>query len=165
MTLDYASPEQVRGEPITTATDIYSLGVLLYKLLTGKSPYGLTARSDSALHKAICEQEPLKPSAVVLTDEKGRHPGSDPKDGSGDQRDPGQGAPAAEEETSRRPGHDRPDGAAQGAPAPIRFGRAVFRGYPPVLGRTAGHRPERYVRLPGRKICQPQCRGWLVLLR
>jgi len=70
MTLDYASPEQVRGEPITTATDIYSLGVLLYKLLTGKSPYGLAARSDSALRKAICEQEPVKPSAVVLTDEK-----------------------------------------------------------------------------------------------
>jgi serine/threonine protein kinase len=70
MTLDYASPEQVRGEPITTATDVYSLGVLLYKLLTGKSPYGLAARSDSALRKAICEQEPLKPSAVVLTDEK-----------------------------------------------------------------------------------------------
>ena len=70
MTLDYASPEQVRGEPITTATDVYSLGVLLYKLLTGKSPYGLPARSDSALRKAICEQEPLKPSAVVLTDEK-----------------------------------------------------------------------------------------------
>jgi serine/threonine protein kinase len=70
MTLDYASPEQVRGEPITTATDVYSLGVLLYKLLTGKSPYGRAAQSDSALRKAICEQEPLKPSAVVLTDEK-----------------------------------------------------------------------------------------------
>ncbi|HTM47981.1 MAG TPA: serine/threonine-protein kinase [Bryobacteraceae bacterium] len=70
MTLDYASPEQVRGEPITTATDVYSLGVLLYKLLTGKSPYGPGTRSDSALRKAICEQEPLKPSAVVLSDEK-----------------------------------------------------------------------------------------------
>jgi serine/threonine protein kinase len=70
MTLDYASPEQVRGEAITTATDVYSLGVLLYKLLTEKSPYGLAARSDSSLRKAICEQEPLKPSAVVLTDEK-----------------------------------------------------------------------------------------------
>ena len=70
MTLDYASPEQVRGEPITTATDVYSLGVLLYKLLTGKSPYGPGTRSDSALRKAICDQEPLKPSAVVLSDEK-----------------------------------------------------------------------------------------------
>jgi serine/threonine protein kinase len=70
MTLDYASPEQVRGDPITTATDVYSLGVLLYKLLTGKSPYGQAARSDSTLRKAICEREPLRPSAVVLTDEK-----------------------------------------------------------------------------------------------
>ena len=70
MTLDYASPEQVRGEPITTATDIYSLGVLLYKLLTGKMPYGGDVRSQTALWHAITEKEPLKPSAVVLMDEK-----------------------------------------------------------------------------------------------
>jgi tetratricopeptide (TPR) repeat protein len=70
MTLDYASPEQVRGDPITTAADVYSLGVLLYRMLTGKLPYGAQARSPAALRHAITETEPLKPSAVVLEDDK-----------------------------------------------------------------------------------------------
>ena len=69
MTLDYASPEQVRGEPITTATDVYSLGVLLYRLLTGKMPYGGNIRSQAAMQHAICEKEPFRPSSLVLTDE------------------------------------------------------------------------------------------------
>ncbi len=69
MTLDYASPEQVRGEPITTATDVYSLGVLLYRLLTGKMPYGPNVRSQAAMQNAICEKEPLRPSSQILTDE------------------------------------------------------------------------------------------------
>lgn len=71
MTLEYASPEQVRGEPITTAADVYSLGVLLYKLLTGKSPYEAQERSHAAMHYAICEREPRRPSTVVLGDSKG----------------------------------------------------------------------------------------------
>ena len=69
MTLDYASPEQVRGDAITTSTDVYSLGVLLYKLLTGRTPYGLATRSPDAIRKAILETEPLRPSAVILTDD------------------------------------------------------------------------------------------------
>jgi serine/threonine protein kinase len=70
MTLDYASPEQVRGDTITTSTDVYSLGVLLYKLLTGKMPYGLETRSPDAIRKAILEVEPRRPSSVILTDDK-----------------------------------------------------------------------------------------------
>jgi len=69
MTLDYASPEQVRGEAITTSTDVYSLGVLLYKLLTGKMPYGLTTRSPDAVRQAILETEPRRPSGVILADD------------------------------------------------------------------------------------------------
>jgi serine/threonine protein kinase len=69
MTLDYASPEQVRGEAITTSTDVYSLGVLLYRLLTGKMPYGLSTREPEAIRKAILETEPRRPSTVILTDD------------------------------------------------------------------------------------------------
>jgi eukaryotic-like serine/threonine-protein kinase len=65
MTPEYASPEQVRGEPITTATDVYSLGVVLYKLLTGDQPYALQKHTSTELERAICEWEPELPSVVA----------------------------------------------------------------------------------------------------
>jgi len=65
MTPEYASPEQVRGEPITTATDVYSLGVVLYRLLTGVSPYPQSARTPLEFARIICEVEPTKPSSAV----------------------------------------------------------------------------------------------------
>jgi serine/threonine protein kinase len=65
LTPEYASPEQIRGEPITTASDVYSLGVLLYLLLTGHSPYGRMS-SPAEIERAICEKEPERPSFRVM---------------------------------------------------------------------------------------------------
>ena len=65
MTPEYASPEQIKGEPITTLSDVYSLGVCLYELLTGARPYKLTRKTSDELSKAICEQEPQRPSTAA----------------------------------------------------------------------------------------------------
>lgn len=65
MTPEYASPEQVRGETITTSSDVYSLGVLLYELLTGHRPYRVKSRAPREIVHAICEVEPEKPSTIV----------------------------------------------------------------------------------------------------
>jgi tetratricopeptide (TPR) repeat protein/tRNA A-37 threonylcarbamoyl transferase component Bud32 len=64
LTPKYASPEQISGEPVGTASDIYSLGVLLYELLAGQSPYGKTERPGRELMAAVCLEEPKAPSSV-----------------------------------------------------------------------------------------------------
>ena len=65
-TPDYASPEQIRGERITTASDVYSLGVLLYELLTGHRPYRVTSRTPEEIGRQVLETEPEKPSTAVV---------------------------------------------------------------------------------------------------
>ncbi len=66
LTPEYASPEQLNGESVTTASDVYSLGVVLYDLLTGRSPYPATARTSQELAAAISYREPEKPSTLVV---------------------------------------------------------------------------------------------------
>jgi serine/threonine-protein kinase len=62
MTPDYASPEQVRGEPLTTGSDVYALGVVLYELLAGQRPYQIRTGAARELHELVCEREPERPS-------------------------------------------------------------------------------------------------------
>lgn len=67
MTPQYASPEQVRGQPVTKSTDIYSLGVMLYELLTDHRPYRSGTQSLLEVERSICEEEAENPSTAVGT--------------------------------------------------------------------------------------------------
>lgn len=65
MTPEYASPEQVRGEQVSVATDVYALGVLLYKLLSGRTPFGAVDGKAQSVVQAILDEEPSRPSAAI----------------------------------------------------------------------------------------------------
>lgn len=65
LTPDYASPEQIRGEPVTVASDVYSLGIILYELLAGARPLRFKARSPEEILRVVTQEEPVAPSAAV----------------------------------------------------------------------------------------------------
>jgi eukaryotic-like serine/threonine-protein kinase len=81
LTPRYASPEQIQGEVMTIATDVYSLGVVLYELLTGRSPYELVNRSTQEFAREVCEKEPQKPSSAVLRSRSAREGNAENRSG------------------------------------------------------------------------------------
>jgi len=70
MTPEYAAPEQISGDSITPATDIYSLGVVLYELMTGHRPYRLKRHIPHEVARVICEEEPALPSGSLVNEER-----------------------------------------------------------------------------------------------
>ena len=73
LTPEYASPEQLRGLPMTTTSDVYSLGVVLYELLTGHRPFNFESRSPEEVARLITAGEPIKPSVIITRTNRARH--------------------------------------------------------------------------------------------
>jgi serine/threonine protein kinase len=117
MTPEYASPEQARGERLTTASDVYSLGVVLYELLSGQRPYQLNSRLPHEAVRIICEQEPDKPSRSRKSEFGSRN--SEVGIQNSELPHHSSVLPNSDFRFARRSRQHRPDGAAQGTGAAL----------------------------------------------
>jgi tRNA A-37 threonylcarbamoyl transferase component Bud32 len=131
-TPDYASPEQIRAESITTAADIYSLGVLLYEILTDHRPFHLAGLSQAEMARVVTEAR----SSAAEHDYGARDLSR----------------------TGGRSRHDHPQGDAQKPGAALRLSARTGRGYPKAHGRPAGTGARRFGQISGKQVFQAQSR-------
>lgn len=128
MTPDFASPEQVRGSAVTTTSDVYALGALLYTILTGQRPYRLSNLAPHEISQVICERDPERPSALAGRFRKELRGDLDAIVMQAMRKEPEHRYPSAEalSEDVRRHLHGHPVTAARDS-APYRVGKFIRR--------------------------------------